>query len=154
MKFNRRKLLEYADGVIEDIEKRAWRRPEAFKLYAEHDAQQWYEKYADEWRQVRRVIDKALRAGKPVLSADIAFKGKPYSPPTESSTFTWNGVRYDGIRDERMLNSYTSFRDALSMVTDEEITLSDLKSMGYGMDMVSSVVADYRELAKKKDQED
>lgn len=146
MKFEVTKLVSYADKVIGDIEKRAWRRPEAFKLYCEHDAQQWYEKYADEWRKVRRVIDKALREKRPVLATDVSFLGKAYTPPRESGAFTWDDVFYDPVRDDRHLEAYKAFRDSLSVVADATVTLSDLKSMGYNMDMISSVVRDYNEL--------
>lgn len=133
MKFEVAKLVELCDFLIAAATDHESRRLPAYAEYKAAHVEQWKARYLQDWREYRDTITKALRSGNVIHAKDMRRTPPVYMEPQGGNRyFSWHGESFNSVELSKDLEYATRLRGILSVCSDINITLTELKSLGYG----------------------
>lgn len=154
MKINVAKLNEACDYLIARIEDKEKRRVAAYKeMLAEHEANWWAEN-EPKWKEYRDELTKFLRTGKVMKERGQGVPRSPHvytGPHASAHHFNWKGEEFSSRDYSYGLTPVTTLKRTLDLIGQNEVTLQDIKALGFQPKGIQEILALFEEHKLKEE---
>jgi hypothetical protein len=121
MKFTRTALLSATEDALATHRRNYDDEERRRAAIRDEHGQRWIEKYGESWSAAALRIRRLIKNGTPVTDADLPERGaRTFNPPWEA----WAQDAY------RVPSELVALRDALRVITDDEVSPHNLREMG------------------------